>query len=73
MVDGKIAVRSDLFEVVHELRGRHAGELAELPVEMAMVGIAMLIQQGIESTLLRLEQLFDHGLETLDAQELFGG
>lgn len=73
LVGGEIAFRFDLFEVVYELRGRHTCELTELPVEMAVVGIAMFIQQGVESVLLRLDQLFGHGLKTLDAPELLGG
>ena len=71
-IGGQIAFGAYLFEIVYERCGRHAGEVAELPVEMAMIRVAIVVEQGIEALLLGADQLFGQTIKALEANQLLG-
>ncbi len=44
LVGRQISIGSDLLQIVYKRCGRHARKVSELPVEMAMIRIAILVE-----------------------------
>lgn len=60
------------LQVVQEVRGRHARELLKLPIEMAMIGEAKMVDQTVEGGDWHADQPIGYLMKALNPQELLG-
>lgn len=72
-IGGEIFWGFDLMQVVQEIGGGHAGELLELPIEMAVIGEAKMLDQTFEGGGWLTDQQVGHLMKAIDAHELLGG
>ena len=62
----------DRLQVVQEVGRRHACELQELPVEMAVIRESKMVDQAVEGGNRHADHPIGYLMETQDAQELLG-